>query len=227
MANAVKSAKAASAAKAAKPLKAATPVKVMSDTPRFKVVTRESLDTEGRRVWDKRVKTVNVPTGHFNVMMRVPALHECVHDLEQFFRTGATLSEPDREFMTLVVAREGEAHFAWQRHEARAKDRGVAAKAVESARTKAPLNTFQPPYRLMAELARAMAGARKDLSLELYERVKAERGETWAIEAIALCAHYTMVGVLIHGFGIQPRPGDGPTFYSPGINIGDKRVLKK
>jgi alkylhydroperoxidase family enzyme len=190
----------------------ATEVKVMSDSPRFGVVTRDSLDAEGQRVWDKRVKTVNVPTGHFNVMMNVPALHECIHDLEQFFRTGSSIAEPDREFITLVVAREGEARFAWQRHETRAKERGVSADAVEKVRAKAPLEGFEDKYRLLVELARAMAGTRTDLPLELYERVRKERGERWAIEAIALCAHYTMVGVLIHGFGVEQRPNDPPTF---------------
>jgi alkylhydroperoxidase family enzyme len=190
----------------------ASEVKVMSDTPRFGVVTRESLDAEGQRIWDKRVKTVNVPTGHFNVMMKVPALHERIHDLEQFFRTGSSISEPDREFITLVVARQGDAHFAWGRHEGRAKERGVSADAVEKVRRKAPLAEFDEKYRLLVELARAMAGTRKELSLELFERVKAARGERWTIEAIALCAHYTMVGVLIHGYGVQARPGDSPTF---------------
>jgi hypothetical protein len=190
----------------------ASEVKVMSDSERFGVVTRESLDAEGQRVWDKRVKTVNVPTGHFNVMMHSPGLHERVHDLEQFFRTGSSISEHDREFMTLVVTREGEARFGWQRHEIRGKQIGLAPELIDKLRNKAPLEAYEPPYRLLVELARAVAGTRRDLPHELYERVKKERGERWAIEAIALCAHYTMVGVLIHGYAVQPRPQDPPTF---------------
>src|SRR6185503_164326 len=143
----------------------ATEVKVQSDSPRFGVVTRESLDAEGQRVWDKRVKTVNVPTGHFNVMMRSPALHERIHDLEQFFRTGSSISEHDREFITLVVTREGEAHFGWQRHEIRGRQIGLPAELIEKLRNQAPLGQFEPPYRLLVELARTLAGTRKDLPL--------------------------------------------------------------
>ena len=190
----------------------ASEVKVMPDSSRFAVVTRDGLDTEGQRIWDKRVKTVNVPTGHFNVMMHSPKLHECVHDLEQFFRTGSSLSEHDREFMTLVVTREGEARFGWQRHEIRGLQIGLAPELIDNLRRKAPLEAFQPPYRLLVELARAVAGTKRELPLELFERVKAERGERWTIEAIALCAHYTMVGVLINGYAVQPRPQDPPTF---------------
>jgi hypothetical protein len=188
------------------------PVKIMSDTPRFQVVTRESLSDEGRRIWDKRVQSVNAPTGHFNVMMHVPALHERVHDLEQFFRTESSITEDEREFMTLVVARQANARFAWGRHEQRARERGVSAEAVEKVRSQASLASFPERYRLLVELARALAGAREPLPLELFERVKAAKGERWTIEAIALIAHYTLVGVLIHGYGVQARASDEPTF---------------
>ena len=188
------------------------PVKIMADTPRFDVVTRESLSSEGQRIWDKRVQTVNAPTGHFNVMMHVPALHERVHDLEQFFRTGSSIGEPDREFMTLVVARQAKARFAWGRHEKRAVERGVPREAVEKVRSLAPLESFEEPYRLMVELARALAGTREPLPEALFNRVRAARGERWTIEAIALVAHYTMVSVLVHGYGVQARASDDPTF---------------
>jgi len=188
------------------------PVKIMPDTKRFKVVTRESLSEDGRRVWDKRVRTVNAPTGHFNVMMNVPALHERVHDLEQFFRTESSITEQDREFMTLVIARQAGARFAWGRHEHRAVERGVPQEQVDKVRSLAPLDSFPPPFRLMVELARALAGTREPLPEDLFQRVKSERGERWTIEAIALAAHYTMVSVLIHGYAVEPRASDEPTF---------------
>jgi alkylhydroperoxidase family enzyme len=188
------------------------PVKIMSDTPRFGVVTRESLSPEGRRIWDKRVRSVNAPTGHFNVMMQVPALHERIHDLEQFFRTESSITEQEREFMTLVVARQANARFAWGRHEHRAVERGVPREAVEKVRTQAPLESFSDPHRLLVEFARALAGAREPLPEELFQRVKTQKGERWTIEAVALIGHYTMVAVLVHGYGVQPRPSDEPTF---------------
>jgi len=187
-------------------------VKIQSDTPRFAVVTRESLSAEGARIWDKRVASVNAPTGHFNVMMKVPALHERIHDLEQFFRTESSISEQEREFMTLVVARQANARFAWGRHEHRAVERGVPREAVEKVRAAAPLEAFAAPERLLVELARALAGTREPLPEELFRRVMKEKGERWTIEAIALVAHYTLVAVLIHGYGVQPRTSDEPTF---------------
>ncbi len=188
------------------------PVKIMSDTPRFAVVTRESLSAEGRRIWDKRVQTVNAPTGHFNVMMNVPALHERIHDLEQFFRTESSITAQEREFMTLVVARQARAHFAWGRHQHRAVEVGVPSEMVEKVRAQAPLESFSEPYRLLVELASALAGAREPLPLELFNRVKTAKGERWTIEAIALIAHYTLVGVVIHGYGVEARTAYKPTF---------------
>ena len=183
-----------------------------SNTSRFDAVTRESLSPEGQRIWDKRAQSVAAPNGHFNVMMKVPALHERIHDLEQFFRTGSCITDEERELMTLVVARQANARFAWGRHEHRAMERGLPREVVEKIRSLAPTGSFPSPYRLLVEFARALAGAREPLPDDLFQRVKAQRGERWTIEAIALVGHYTMVAVLVHGYGVQPLPGDKPGF---------------
>jgi 4-carboxymuconolactone decarboxylase len=188
-------------------------VSVRPDSKRFAVVTREQLDEKGQRVWDERIEQVgNVPTGHFNVMMHAPELSKRVADLESYFRFDATMSKKEREFVTLCVVREGEARFGWGRHEPRAKELGVAPEVVDLIRNKAPLASFPEEYKLYVEFARAVAGTRKPLPEELHHRAKAAWGERKLIEMIALCAHYTLVGVLINGYAVEPRPGDGQTF---------------
>ena len=184
-----------------------------SDTPRFDWVTRESLDDKGKAVWDKRQNTIgNGPTGHFNVLMHTPPLCELVHDLETYFRKHSSLTEYERELMTLTIVREGEANFGWGRHERRGRECGIPGEVIEALRSKAPLDRFPAKERLMVELARSLAGTKKDLPEELHRRVLEAKGQRWTIEAIALAAHYTLVGVLIHGFGVVPRAADGPTF---------------
>mgnify|MGYP006278934309 FL=1 len=188
-------------------------ITVRPDSKRFAVVTREELDAKGQAVWDDRIKQVgNVPTGHFNVMMHAPELSRRVAELESYFRFDATMSKKEREFVTLCVVREGEARFGWGRHEPRAKELGIAQEVIELVRSKAPLASFPEEYKLYVEFARELAGTRKPLPEELFNRCKAAWGERMTIEMIALVAHYTLVGVLINGYAVEPRPGDGVTF---------------
>jgi alkylhydroperoxidase/carboxymuconolactone decarboxylase family protein YurZ len=183
-----------------------------SDTPRFAAIARESLDETGRAVWDRRAQIVNAPTGHFNVLMHAPPLCALIHDLETYFRRDSSITERDRELMTLAIVREANARFAWGRHERRAMECGVAREIVEALRSQAPPQAFPPEDRLMIELARALSGARQEIPQELFSRAIQARGQRWTIEAIALAGHYTMVAVLIHGYGVVPRKVDGPTF---------------
>ena len=88
----------------------------------------------------------------------------------------------------------------------------MSRETVEGLRRQAPLEALAPEDRLMVELARALAGARRELPEELFNRVLQAKGQRWTIEAIALAGHYTMVGVLIHGFGVVSKPEDEPTF---------------
>ncbi len=185
----------------------------INDTDRFPPLSRESLAPEGQVVWDARVKAINnIPTGHFNVMMHLPSLCALIQDLESYFRLDSVIGDRDRELITLAVVREAQARFAWARHERRAIERGVPREVVEAVRARAPLEAFPPVERLLVEFARALAGARAPLPEELFRRVLAEKGQRWTIEGIALCGHYSMVGVLIHGYGVQAGTADHPTF---------------
>jgi len=186
---------------------------VIPDSPRFPAVTRESLDPQAQAIWDRRQKIISAgPTGHFNVLMHTPPLMGLIHDLETYFRRDSSLTERERELMTLAIVREAQAKFAWARHERRALQCGVSRETVEGLRHQAPLEALAPEDRLMVELARALAGARRELPEELFNRVLQAKGQRWTIEAIALAGHYTMVGVLIHGFGVVSKPEDEPTF---------------
>jgi len=186
---------------------------VRPDSKRFSVVTREQLDADGQAVWDDRIEQVgNVPTGHFNVMMHAPELSNRVAKLESYFRFDATMSKKEREFVTLCVVREGEARFGWGRHEPRANELGIPKEVVDMVRNKAPLASFPEEFKLYAEFARELAGTRKPLPEDLHKRALAAWGERKTIEMIALVAHYTLVGVLINGYAVEPRPGDSPTF---------------
>lgn len=184
-----------------------------ADTPRFPVVTRESLAPEAQAIWDRRMQAIgNPPTGHFNVLMHAPRLCGLIHDLESYFRFDSVITEQERELITLAVAREAQARFAWGRHERRARERGIAQQVIEMLRKRGPLEEFPPAERLLVEFARALAGARTELSEDLFSRVLSAKGQRWIIEAVALAGHYSMVAVLVHGYGVQPRESDSPTF---------------
>ena len=65
----------------------------------------------------------------------------------------------------------------------------------------------------MAEFARTVTFATEELPQELFDRVIAEKGERWTLDAIALIGHYSLVATTIHGFGVRARMEvDGRTF---------------
>ena len=69
------------------------------------------------------------------------------------------------------------------------------------------------PLGLIKELPEGQRTLRGDLVVSvLAYSGEAAWGERMTIEMIALVAHYTLVGVLINGYAVEPRPGDGVTF---------------
>ena len=84
---------------------------------RLPTLNREALDPEGQAVWDRIASVRSGVRGPFGVLIHVPALADRIRALEDYFRFDSTLSAADRELITLAVAREAGARFAWAVHD--------------------------------------------------------------------------------------------------------------
>ena len=177
---------------------------------RLPAITRDALAPEDQAVWD-RIAAVRAGVragagGPFGVLMHVPALADRVAALEDYFRFSAALPPPDRELVILASAREMGARYPWTRHEARGRELGTRAEAIETVRANGPLNALTPRERLLVEVARALLRERR-LSDELFVRALAELGRRQLVETVVLTGHYSLVGLVVNGFDVAAPQG--------------------
>ena len=177
---------------------------------RLPAVSRDTLSPEGQAVWDRIAAVRTGVRGPFGVLIHVPALADRVAALEDYFRFDAALPAADRELVILATARELGARYPWTRHEARGREVGTRPEAIEAVRANAGLEGLTPRERLLVEIAGGLLRARA-LSDELFTRGLAELGRQQLVEAVTLVGHYSLIGLVVNGFGVVP-PDDSPTF---------------
>jgi len=175
---------------------------------RLPTLSRDQLAPEGQAVWDRIAAVRTGVRGPFGVLIRVPGLADRVRALEDYFRFDSTLSAADREVITLAVAREAEARFAWAVHEVRAREAGLPAATIEVLRAKGDLAGLAPRERLCVEIVRALLRTRA-LPDDLYARALDQLGERTLVEVVTLAGHYTTIGYLINGFDVTPDRDPG------------------
>ncbi|TMA09495.1 MAG: carboxymuconolactone decarboxylase family protein [Deltaproteobacteria bacterium] len=183
----------------------------MSRLPR---VNREDLSPENQAVWD-RIAAVRAGMrqgtgGPYGVLIHVPALADRAAALEDYFRFNASLPEVDRELVILAAAREMGARYAWVRHEARARQVGVRAEAIETVRAHGSLERLTLHERLLVEIVHSLLRERK-LTDAVFARALGELGRERLVETVALVGHYGLIGLVLNAFEVAP-PDDSPTF---------------
>lgn len=177
---------------------------------RLPAVTRDALSPEDQAVWDRIAAVRTGVRGPFGVLMHVPALADRAAALEDYFRFNAALPAPDRELVILATAREMGAHYPWTRHEARGREVGTRTEAIEAVRANGPLEKLTPRERLLVEIVRALLRTRA-LSGELFARGVDELGRQQLVETVALAGHYSLIGLVVNAFDVEPRDSS-PTF---------------
>lgn len=177
---------------------------------RLPAVTRDALSPEDQAVWDRIAAVRTGVRGPFGVLMHVPALADRAAALEDYFRFNAALPAPDRELVILATAREMGARYPWTRHEARGREVGTRTEAIEAVRANGPLEKLTPRERLLVEIVRALLRTRA-LSGELFARGVDELGRQQLVETVALAGHYSLIGLVVNAFDVEP-PYSSPTF---------------
>jgi 4-carboxymuconolactone decarboxylase len=177
---------------------------------RLPAVSRDSLAPEGQAVWDRVATSRGGVSGPHSVLIRVPALSEHVRALGDYFRAGGELPGADAELVVLATVREAGAHYAWNRHELRARELGTRPEAVEIVRANGGLDGLTDRERLLVELARAVLRTH-GLPDDLFARGRAALGEQQLVELVALVGYYNLIGGVLTCFEVPP-PDDSPTF---------------
>ena len=177
---------------------------------RLPAINRDALAPDDQAVWDRIAAVRAGVRGPFGVLMHVPALADRVAALEDYFRFNAALPAVDRELVIMATAREMGARYPWARHEARGREVGTRTEAIEAVRLNGALEQLTARERLLVEIVRTLLRTRA-LPDALYTRALAELGRQQLIETVALAGHYSLIGLTVNAFGVEP-PENSSTF---------------
>ncbi len=168
--------------------------------------TREALSTEQQKIWDHVFAGRTGGGGPYATLMHSPAMAQHFAATEDYFRNHSLLADADREIIILTAARQIEAHYAWTRHEIRARKVGIRGETIEALRAKAALDQFTGKEKLLVEFTRALLRDH-ELSADLFSRMEAEFGRAKFVEAVGLLGHYITIGMVIRMFDVRPPEG--------------------
>jgi 4-carboxymuconolactone decarboxylase len=177
---------------------------------RLPAINRDTLAPDDQSVWDRIAAVRTGVRGPFGVLMHVPTLADRVAALEDYFRFNAALPAVDRELVIMATAREMGARYPWARHEARGREVGTRTEAIEAVRLNGTLEQLTARERLLVEVARTLLRTHA-LPDTLYARALAELGRQQLIETVALAGHYSLIGLAVNAFEVEP-PDNSPTF---------------
>jgi 4-carboxymuconolactone decarboxylase len=167
---------------------------------------REELSPEHQKIWDHINAARSGGGGPYSMLLHSPAMAQHFAATEDYFRTNSLLPDADREIIILAAAREVDAHYAWSRHEVRARNVGIRPEVIEALRAKAPIDRFAGIERLLVEFTRTLMHDHT-LPDEVFGRMEKEFGRAKFIEAVGLLGHYITIGTVIRLFDVRPAEG--------------------
>jgi alkylhydroperoxidase family enzyme len=168
--------------------------------------TREGLSQEYQAIWDRIFAARSGGGGPYSMLMHSPAMAQHFAATEDYFRNHSLLPDADREIIILTAAREALAHYAWSRHEIRARQAGVRGEVIEALRAEASVDKFVGRERLLVEFTRTLMRDHM-LSDDLFARMENEFDYAKFIEAVGLLGHYITIGTVIRMFDVRPPEG--------------------
>ena len=167
--------------------------------------TREGMTPAQQKIWDKVHEGKSGGGGPYSMLMHSPEMAQYFAATEDYFRNESHLPDADRETIILTAAREVEAHYAWSRHEIRAKS-CLPSEVIEALRAHAPIEKFTGHTALLVEFTRTLMRDHV-LSDDLFGRMEKEFGHAKFIECVGLLGHYITIGTVIRMFDVRPAAG--------------------
>jgi len=176
---------------------------------RLPPLQRDSLDAEGRRVWDVIAGTRGMGrTGPAPVSMYSPGLAEPMHHLNQYLRK--TVAGPKFfELAALLAAREFDQQYEWSGHEPAALRAGLDQSVIDAVKHNREVAGLPEKEATVIRLARALFRDRK-VSSELWAKTVEHFGRQGAVELVATMGDYVMAGFLLTAVDQQLPPDRKP-----------------
>jgi 4-carboxymuconolactone decarboxylase len=172
---------------------------------RLPPLSRDSLDVEGKRVWDVIAGGRAMgKTGPAPVSMYSPGLAEPIHHLNQYLRK--TVAGPRYfELSALLAAREFDQQYEWSGHEPAAIRAGLDQSVIDAVKFNRDVAGLPEKDATVIRLARALFRDHK-VSSELWAKTVEHFGRQGAIEIVATMGDYAMAGFMLTAVDQQLPP---------------------
>jgi 4-carboxymuconolactone decarboxylase len=172
---------------------------------RLPPLQRDSLDAEGKRIWDFVGGARGMPkTGPAPVSMYSPGVAEPIHELNQYLRK--TVVGPRYfELSALLAAREFDQQYEWSGHEPAAIRAGLEQSVIDVVKFNKDVAGLPEKDATVIRLARALFRDHK-VSPELWAKTVEFFGRQGAIEIVATMGDYAMAGFMLTAVNQQLPP---------------------
>ncbi len=172
-------------------------------------VQRDSLDAEGKRVWDLVGGGRGVPkTGPAPISMYSPSIAEPIHVLNQNLRKTVAGSRYF-ELSALLAAREFDQQYEWSGHEAAGVRTGLDQAVIDAVKFNRDVAGLPEKEATVIRLARSLFREHK-VSPELWAKTVEFFGRQGAVEIVATMGDYAMVGFMLTAVDQQLPPDRKP-----------------
>lgn len=177
---------------------------------RLPPVDRESLDQEGKRIYDYLAggtgRTLG-PTGPGQVTMASPRLAEPVQMMNQYLRS-SEIGARYFELSALVAAREFDMQYEWSGHEPTGLRAGLEQSVIDVVKYNKDVNGLPEKDATVIRVGRALLREHK-LSPELWAKMVQLFGQKGAFESVSVMADYVMAGIMLTAVD-QQLPANRP-----------------
>ena len=175
---------------------------------RLPVVVRDSLDAEGKRVYDYIAgRGGTAPkTGPGGVSLHSPAAAEAIQMLNQALRK-TVIGAKYFEISALVGAREFDQQYEWSGHEPAALRAGVDQAAIDAIKFDRDVSALEEKSATVILMGRQVFRGNHQLSAELWAKAVRLFGPQGALEVTMVMGDYAMAAVMLNAVNQQLPPG--------------------
>lgn len=173
------------------------------------------FDTDNMSAAQKLVyeKIVSGPRGGvrgpFKALLHAPELGDLVQAVGGHLRFDGAISGDLRELAILVTGRHISAQYEFFAHAPIGIDEGLDPAIVESVRTNQEPSFSDDKTEIVYRFAKALNENHK-VDDVLYAAAVEKFGHAGVVELVVLCGYYTLIGMTLNVFDINPPEGEAP-----------------
>lgn len=183
---------------------------------RLPLLTRETLDADGRRAWDVLVnpesRYATGARGPVAMWLYSPLMAEHIFPASTYLRFGTDKDQRLTELTILATAREVRSQYEWSAHEPAAQRAGLEDAIIAIVKHRTSLDEagdvpgLGDKERTIIRFVREVMSEPK-LSSETYAKAIALFGEKGVMDLAGLVGYYSFVNITLKTFDVNLEPG--------------------